>query len=170
MDSATHETWVGRFSFLWVPDTLFNAMKSLVRPTAVTTPLTIQSWETRWFECKVRRQLDELPGAVVLLDQGMIVEMNTRAPAILGRPAEQILCHSLKEFARSDDAPRLTRWLESELLSPLLVIAVGIGKGQVGIWLQQHGHFTYQGRRVCMTSLIPENVRPESVQKSTAYC
>lgn len=134
-----------------------------------TGSVPVESRGTRWFDCPVRRQLDGMPGAVVLLHNGMIVEVNSRVAAILGCPAEQVIGHRLDEFTSVNDSSKLARWLQWEIQAPLLVVAVRKDGGVFSLQLERHGHMTFEGRRVCMTSLMAGDTRPELHHARTAF-
>jgi len=104
-------------------------------------------------EPTIRRWIEGLEIAIVVLDTGVIVETNHRAPALFGRAAGAILGLHVKELVTTDSLMRLAHFLEFDDPEPAMVLGVRQDDGTVPLQLRAIASIINSGRRLRVTSL-----------------
>lgn len=101
----------------------------------------------------IRRWIEELEEAIVVLDEGIIVENNSRAPALFGRQAGAIQGWHLKELVTEESLMRLTLFLEYDDPEPALVLGVRQDHRAFPLQMKAVASIIADGRRLRVTSL-----------------
>ena len=91
--------------------------------------------------------------AILVLDSGVIVESNHRAPALFGRSAGAILGLHLKELVTSESVMRLAEFLEFDDSEPAVVLGMRQDDRAFPLQLRAIASIINGGRRLRVTSL-----------------
>ena len=132
--------------------------------SAVRAPVAEVSLQSLQTEPTIRRWIEGLEIAIVVLDTGVIVETNHRAPALFGRSAGAILGLHVKELVTNDSLLRLAHFLEFDVPEPTMVLGVRQDDGTVPLQLRAIASIISSGRRLRVTSLT----RCGAVEKAVA--
>lgn len=117
-------------------------------PAAVTNQPPAQTEPT------IRRWIEELEEAIVVLDEGIIVETNSRAPALFGRQAGTIQGWHLRELVTEESVMRLALFLEYDDPEPALVLGVRQDRRAFPLQMKAVASIIADGRRLRVTSLV----------------
>jgi len=109
--------------------------------------------ETEQFGPSIHRWIEELEEAIVVLDSGIIVESNSRAPSLFGRPARSILGWHLKQLVTGESLMRLSHFLEFDDPEPALLLAVRHDRRTFPLQLKAIASIIGNGCRLRVTSL-----------------
>jgi len=104
-------------------------------------------------EPTIRRWIEELEEAIVVLDSGVIVETNSRAPSLFGRVDGAIRgCH-IKDLVTEESLMRLAHFLEFDDPEPALVLGRRQDHRTFPLQLKAVASIIGNGRRLRVTSL-----------------
>ena len=105
-------------------------------------------------EPTIRRWIEELEEAIVVLDSGVIVESNSRAPSLFGRQEDRAIlgCH-IKDLVTEESLMRLANFLEFDDPEPAMVLGRRQDRRTFPLQLKAVASIIGNGRRLRVTSL-----------------
>ena len=104
-------------------------------------------------ESTIRRWIEELEEAIVVLDEGIIIETNRRAPSLFGRQVGAIRgCH-IKELVTEESLIRLAHFLEFDAPEPAQVLGLRQDHRTFPLQLKAVASIIAEGRRLRVTAL-----------------
>jgi hypothetical protein len=130
--------------------------------SSARAPVAAAGLQSLRSEPTIRRWIEELDEAVVVLDSGIIVETNHRAPALFGRSAGAILGLHVKELVSNESLIRLAHFLEFDDPEPAVVLGLRQDDGTLPLHMKAIAAIICGGRRLRVTSLT----RCGAVQKA----
>ena len=90
----------------------------------IREPVSAASLESVRSDTTIRRWIEELEESIVVLDSGIIVAANNRAPTLFNRSVGAIMGLHFKELVTNESLMRLLHFLEFDDPEPALVFGL----------------------------------------------
>ena len=121
--------------------------------SSIRAPVSSANLQCVGSEPTVRRLIEGLEVAIVVLDAGVIVDANIQAPALFGRSVGAILGLHVKELVTNESLMRLAHFLEFDDAEPILVLGLCQDQRSFPLQLRAVASIIGDGHRLRITSM-----------------